>query len=101
MRYPPSSTHHAASAALRSGEEAGAVGESGGAAEAVIDGETGIVVEDPRSVAALADALRTLLADADLRRRMGEAGRQRAVESFSYDVLAAELRSALDGPGFR
>jgi len=76
-------------------------GESGGAAEAVIDGETGIVVEDPRSVAALADALRTLLADADLRRRMGEAGRQRAVEAFSYDVLAAKLRAALDGPGFR
>ena len=72
-------------------------GESGGAAEAVVDGETGLVVEDPQSVAALADALRALIVDPDRRARMGKAGRQRAEASFSYDVLADQLRAALQG----
>jgi len=71
-------------------------GESGGAAEAVLDGETGLVVDDPRSVAALAGALRALVIDPDRRAAMGAAGRARAEEAFSYDVLAAQLRTALD-----
>ncbi|MFN8017924.1 MAG: glycosyltransferase family 4 protein [Acidimicrobiales bacterium] len=70
-------------------------GNSGGAAEAVADGTTGLVVADPSSVAALADALRALLVDPARRRAMGEAGRRRAEEEFSYDVLAARLRGAL------
>jgi phosphatidylinositol alpha-1,6-mannosyltransferase len=76
-------------------------GDSGGAAEAVLDGETGLVVDDPGSVAALTDALRTLIVDPDLRRSMGTAARRRAVEEFSYDVLAARLRGALDDWGRR
>jgi phosphatidylinositol alpha-1,6-mannosyltransferase len=76
-------------------------GESGGAAEAVLHGETGLVVDDPRSVAALADALRTLLIDPARRRAMGVAARRRVVEEFSYDVLAARLRGALDEWGRR
>lgn len=62
---------------------------------------TGLVVEDPTSVAVLADALRTLIVDPARRARMGDAARQRAVEHFSYDVLAAQLRTALDGSRFR
>lgn len=76
-------------------------GHSGGAAEAVADGETGIVVRDPRSVAALADALRTLIVAPDLRARMGAAARRRAVAEFSYDHLAERLRSALEGAVLR
>lgn len=72
-------------------------GESGGAAEAVLDGETGLVVDDPHSVSALTDALRALIIDPDRRRAMGAAGRVRAEQSFSYDVLADQLRTALDG----
>ena len=72
-------------------------GESGGAAEAVVDGETGLVVDDPSSVDQLSDALRALIVDPDRRRAMGEAGRRRAEEEFSYDVLAARLRRSLDG----
>jgi phosphatidylinositol alpha-1,6-mannosyltransferase len=70
-------------------------GDSGGAAEAVDDGVTGVVVrrpDDPREVAA---AFERLLDDAELRARMGLAGRVRAVESFSYDVLAHRLGVAL------
>ncbi len=71
-------------------------GESGGAAEAVVHGETGLVVDDPRSVEALSDALRALIVDPARRAEMGTAGRKRAEEAFSYDVLAAQLRAALD-----
>jgi phosphatidylinositol alpha-1,6-mannosyltransferase len=70
-------------------------GASGGAAEAVAHGSTGLVVEDPTSVAAVADALRRLLVDPDRREAMGRAARQRTVEAFSYDVLAARLRAEL------
>ena len=54
------------------------VGDSGGAPEALIDGETGLCV-DGRRVDAVADAVATLLADPGLARKMGEAGRARVV----------------------
>jgi phosphatidylinositol alpha-1,6-mannosyltransferase len=66
-------------------------GASGGAAEAVADGETGLVVADPRDPAAVARALASLLDDPERRLAMGAAARRRAVEEFSYDVLAARL----------
>ena len=65
-------------------------GNSGGASEAVIDGETGYVVE-PRDVASVRDALGRLLGDAALRAALGEAALQRARSDFSYDVLATRL----------
>jgi phosphatidylinositol alpha-1,6-mannosyltransferase len=70
-------------------------GDSGGAAEAVVEGETGFVVTSPDDPAAAADRIARLLDDPALRARMAEAGRRRAVESFSYDVLAARLGAAL------
>jgi phosphatidylinositol alpha-1,6-mannosyltransferase len=71
-------------------------GDSGGAAEAVVDGVTGLVVADPGDPGALAEALRTLLVDPARRRRMGQAGRKRAEASFDYDVLASRLASTLE-----
>jgi phosphatidylinositol alpha-1,6-mannosyltransferase len=70
-------------------------GDSGGSAEAVADGETGLVVKRPRDPAAAAAALSHLLDDPDLRARQGEAARQRAERDFSYDVLAGRLDAAL------
>ncbi|MCB0978293.1 MAG: glycosyltransferase family 4 protein, partial [Acidimicrobiales bacterium] len=70
-------------------------GDSGGAAEAVEDGTTGIVVADPSSVDHLVTALDTLLGDADLRAEMGASARKRVEEDLSYDVLAARLQDAL------
>jgi phosphatidylinositol alpha-1,6-mannosyltransferase len=72
-------------------------GDSGGASEAVLDGETGLVVDNPRNPGALAEALRTLLADPTHRRRMGRAARSRVQESFDNDVLASRLADALAG----
>ncbi len=70
-------------------------GDSGGAAEAVEDGVSGLVVrtpDDPREVAA---AIERLLDDPAERARMGVAGRERAVREFSYDVLAHRLGVSL------
>jgi glycosyltransferase involved in cell wall biosynthesis len=53
----------------------------GGLRELVRDAETGVLVR-PGDPAALADALRPLLADIELRRRLGSAGRERAKASF-------------------
>lgn len=71
-------------------------GASGGAEEAVVHEHTGLVVEPPDDVAAVAAAIDRLLSDSGERARMGAAARRRAVESFSYDALAARLQSALD-----
>ena len=72
-------------------------GDSGGASEAVVDGETGLVVADPGDPGAVAQALRSLLADPNRRRRMGRAARSRVQESFDNDVLASRLADVLAG----
>lgn len=63
---------------------------SGGLGEIVVDGETGFSVagDDP---AAWAAPVARLLADEELRRRMGEAGRERARQVFSLDVTVERL----------
>jgi len=72
-------------------------GDSGGASEAVLHGETGLVVADPGNPGAVAEALRSLLVDPDRCRRMGRAARFRVEESFDNDVLASRLAEALAG----
>jgi glycosyltransferase involved in cell wall biosynthesis len=72
-------------------------GTTGGAPEAVVDGESGLLVP-PGDVEATVAALDRLLGDADLRRRMGAAGRQRVEAYFAIDryigrVLAAYERT--------
>jgi len=70
-------------------------GDSGGAAEAVVDGETGMVVCDPRNVDAVAESLRSLLGDTTRRNQMAMASRARAVNEFDYAVLVARLTATL------
>ena len=70
-------------------------GDSGGAAEAVVDGETGYVIGDPEDVQAVADAFARLLDDDALRARMGERSRQRVLDDFTYDVLSKRLGDTL------
>jgi len=70
-------------------------GASGGAAEAVVDGVTGFVIDDPEDVQAAADAFATLLDDPARRAEMGRESRRRAVEEFTYDVLSRQLGETL------
>jgi phosphatidylinositol alpha-1,6-mannosyltransferase len=70
-------------------------GSSGGAAEAVVDGVTGLVVDRPTDVDAVTTALDRVLADDRLRRAYGTAARRHA-EAHSYDVLAARLGAAVE-----
>ncbi|MCX4810475.1 glycosyltransferase family 4 protein [Streptomyces sp. NBC_01239] len=69
-------------------------GDSGGAPDAVLDGETGWVVRGGSPEEA-ADRILALLADAELRRNMGERGRQWVEERWRWDLLAEKLRALL------
>ncbi|MFD4546908.1 glycosyltransferase family 4 protein [Streptomyces sp. NPDC058467] len=69
-------------------------GDSGGAPDAVLDGETGWVVRGG-SPDESADRIVTLLGDSELRRRMGERGRQWVEEKWRWDLLAERLKELL------
>ena len=71
----------------------------GGAAEAVRHGMTGFAV-DPESVQAVADVTIALLTDPDLAWRMGQAGRQFVVKSFSMPVFRRRVAEVLRESGF-
>ncbi|MEU9171285.1 glycogen synthase [Streptomyces sp. NPDC048420] len=61
----------------------------GGIPEVVDDGRTGLLVTvDDEFEPALARALDSLLGDPEAARRMGEAGRERAVGEFGWDAVA-------------
>lgn len=61
----------------------------GGIPEVVDDGRTGLLVDvDDDFESGLARALDTVLGDPDAARRMGEAGRARAVGEFGWDAVA-------------
>lgn len=57
----------------------------GGIPKALDDGRAGLLVA-PRDPVALADAMRLLLSDGELGRRLGEHGRERAVREFSWEI---------------
>lgn len=69
-------------------------GSCGGSVEAVVDGETGIVLPDP-TPATVAEALARLGRSGSLRARMGAAGRERAEREFAPEVLAGRLEREL------
>ncbi|RKT18360.1 phosphatidylinositol alpha-1,6-mannosyltransferase [Streptomyces sp. 1114.5] len=71
-------------------------GDSGGAPDAVLEGETGYVVPGG-SAAAAAERIVRLLRDEELRRRLGEAGRRWVERSWRWDLLAGRLTSLLAG----
>jgi phosphatidylinositol alpha-1,6-mannosyltransferase len=70
-------------------------GKSGGAADAVLDGLTGKVVQNPSDVAQVASTVAQLLDDAFLRSLMSVASRERALNTFDYDVLTKSLAQVL------
>jgi glycosyltransferase involved in cell wall biosynthesis len=64
---------------------------AGGIADAVLDGETGILVPE-ESPADVADALTFLYRQPETRRKMGKAARERARSFFSPRAIAARFR---------
>ncbi len=60
---------------------------------AVVDGETGILVEEG-DAAALAGALGRLVREPGIGREMGARGRERAVAELTWDAVAARYRAA-------
>jgi glycosyltransferase involved in cell wall biosynthesis len=67
----------------------------GGTVHLIRDGKTGWLFESANS-AELADKLQVLLADAELRRRLGENARQYAREHFRPAAVAAQTRAAYE-----
>lgn len=61
-----------------------------GAPEVVIPGETGFLVK-AGDAEGLAEAVSTILADPDLRTRMGEAGRRRVDPAFRAETMVQEI----------
>ncbi len=70
-------------------------GRSGGTADAVRDGETGILV-NPDRVADVVDGVRALLDDREMSARLGAAGRRAAETYFNWDRVVADLRRLAD-----
>jgi trehalose synthase len=71
---------------------------AGGIQDQIVDGESGILLDDPHDLAAMGEALFRLLDDSDYARRLGEAARSRVEEEFlgtrsliDYERLLAEL----------
>jgi phosphatidyl-myo-inositol dimannoside synthase len=71
-------------------------GSSGGAPDALLDGENGYVV-DGRDVRQVAARCSELLADRDLAARFGERGRQWVAANWRWDDLALRLHRILAG----
>ena len=67
----------------------------GGIPAFVADGEDGLLF-DPQDERACLEALARLLSDPALRRRMGEAGRNRARQDYSWDRITERLVSVYD-----
>jgi len=66
-----------------------------GVDEAILDGETGVLVEDG-DITALANAIARLGSDRTLRERLGAQARERALAEFTCYVQFGRLRQLLD-----
>ena len=68
------------------------VSDAGGLPETVSPGKSGIVFEN-RNLGQLGEAVLSILRNRDRRIDMGRAARQWAMQTFSWDVIAAQLDS--------
>ena len=75
------------------------VGDSGGAVDAVIDGETGFLVDGTNS-AEIADRIAYFFANPDVAKNMGEAGRNWVTQEWTWDQSFKKLDGLLSGLDF-
>jgi len=71
-------------------------GRSGGSDDAVFDGVTGVVVENPRSPRELAEAIESLIRNDERRTLYASQARTVALSRFSWETLAHELSQGLE-----
>ncbi len=69
-------------------------GKSGGSVEAVLDGQTGLLV-DGSDVKQVADAILKLLLDERLAEKLGRNGRERVEREFSWDTIVRAIEREL------
>jgi glycosyltransferase involved in cell wall biosynthesis len=67
---------------------------AGGVPEAIDDGQTGLLVP-PRSPVQLAQAIKRILGDPALSKRLGQAAQQRVRNMFTIERYARQLQDAL------
>jgi glycosyltransferase involved in cell wall biosynthesis len=67
----------------------------GGLAEAIVHGESGLLVQS-RNPTALREAIERLLGDGELRARLGAAARERVIERYSREVAARATLAAYE-----
>lgn len=65
-----------------------------GLTELVIEGKTGLLFQ-PGNIKELADCISSLLSSSQLRKEMGEAGRERAAENFSIEKYVNQVSNVL------
>lgn len=70
-------------------------GRSGGIADAVLDGETGILV-DPLDVEAISSGIIKLLCDDALRKRLGDNARKRVEADLNTDKLRDRIKDIIN-----
>jgi trehalose synthase len=57
-------------------------GRVGGIQDQIVDGESGVLVDDPADLAAVGAAIDSLLADPERAARIGRAAHQRVIDEF-------------------
>jgi phosphatidylinositol alpha-1,6-mannosyltransferase len=70
-------------------------GRSGGSADAIIDGVTGLLV-DPHDPEDIANAMQRVLSDRNLAIRLGRQGQLRVTSDFSWQQIASRVQQILD-----
>jgi phosphatidylinositol alpha-1,6-mannosyltransferase len=70
-------------------------GDSGGVADSVLDGDTGVLV-DPRSVPAVIEGAQRLLADPAYADALGERARARALRDYTWPVAIERMERCME-----
>ena len=70
-------------------------GNSGGAGEAVINGNTGLLVNPNQDLSSLEKALVQLLTNKELREQLGEAGKSRVEQEFLWEKTMINFKNKL------
>ncbi len=76
----------------------------GGIQDQIVDGESGLLIDDPHDLAALAGAIRLLADERDRAAEIGERARQRVLEHFVVPKRLAEyveFLARIDAPSMR